>query len=144
MVFVGEVTVRSDVIAALRDNGVSNFEFNSRRRAEYSTDASNYRVVPSVVVFPHDADEIAGVIEAARVSGSSVTARGGGTSVAGNAVGHGIVMDLSRHLTNIESLDPEGRTAVVQPGVILADLQRRAAPHGLRFGPTHRLRVAPH
>jgi FAD/FMN-containing dehydrogenase/Fe-S oxidoreductase len=130
-----EIPVRSDLVGALRDRGVTEIDTSTRRRAEYSTDASNYRVVPSVVVFPHDADEIAAVIEAARETGSSVTARGGGTSVAGNAVGPGIVLDLSRHLTRIESLDPESRTAVVQPGVILADLQRRGAPHGLRFGP---------
>ncbi len=135
LTFIADIPVRTDVAAALRERGVIEVDTDTRRRAEYSTDASNYRVVPAVVVYPHDADEVAAVVDAARATGSTVTARGGGTSVAGNAVGHGIVMDLSRHLTSIESIDPESRTAVVQPGVILADLQRRAAPHGLRFGP---------
>ena len=61
--------------------------------------------------------------------------RGAGTSIAGNAVGTGIVVDTLRHLNRVVSIDPEARTAVVQPGVVHADLQRAAAPYGLRFGP---------
>ena len=61
--------------------------------------------------------------------------RGTGTSIAGNAVGTGIVVDTRRHLHEVVSIDPEARTAVVQPGVVHADLQRAAAPYGLRFGP---------
>ena len=61
--------------------------------------------------------------------------RGAGTSIAGNAVGPGIVVDTVKHLNRVVSIDPEARTAVVQPGVVHADLQRAAAPHGLRFGP---------
>lgn len=106
-----------------------------RRRAEYSTDASNYRVVPPAVIFPADDDDIGRVLEIAGASGLPVTARGGGTSVAGNAVGSGVVLDFSRHFGRILSIDPEARRAVVQPGVVLADLQREAAPHRLRFGP---------
>src|SRR5262249_4528492 len=64
-----------------------------------------------------------------------VTARGAGTSIAGNAVGPGVVLDFSRHLNRIEHIDPETRTASVQPGVVLDTLQRAAAAHGLRFGP---------
>ena len=61
--------------------------------------------------------------------------RGAGTSIAGNAVGPGIVVDTARHLNRVVSLDPDARTAVVQPGVVHATLQRAAAAHGLRFGP---------
>ena len=61
--------------------------------------------------------------------------RGAGTSIAGNAVGPGIVVDTVKHLNRVVSIDPEARTAVVQPGVVHAILQRAAAPHGLRFGP---------
>ncbi|WP_033289471.1 FAD-binding and (Fe-S)-binding domain-containing protein [Amycolatopsis jejuensis] len=106
-----------------------------RRRAEYSTDASNYRVVPQVVVLPRETGDVLATLEIARRHGVPVTCRGGGTSVAGNAIGPGIVLDFSRYLTRILDLDPAARTATVQPGVILADLQRAAAPHGLRFGP---------
>ncbi|GAA1997652.1 FAD-binding oxidoreductase [Nakamurella flavida] len=106
-----------------------------RRLAEYSSDASNYRVVPTAVVFPADADDVVAVLEVAGAHGLPVTARGGGTSVAGNAVGPGVVLDLSRHLHRIEDIDPVARTARVQPGVVLADVQRAAGVHGLRFGP---------
>ena len=64
-----------------------------------------------------------------------VTTRGAGTSCAGNAVGPGLILDTARHLTGIGTLDPDARTAVVQPGVVQASLQAAAAPYGLRFGP---------
>ncbi|HEY9523773.1 MAG TPA: FAD-binding oxidoreductase, partial [Thermopolyspora sp.] len=70
-----------------------------------------------------------------RAAGVPLTARGAGTSIAGNAVGPGVVLDFSRHLGRVLSIDPESRTAVVEPGAILDTLQRTAAPHGLRFGP---------
>ncbi len=121
--------------AELRRAGVVEVDAGSRRRAEYSTDASNYRVVPEAVVFPRHADEVALALEVARRTGSPLTARGGGTSCAGNAVGAGIVLDFSRHLNRLIELDPQARTATVQPGLILSELQRVAAVHGLRFGP---------
>jgi FAD/FMN-containing dehydrogenase/Fe-S oxidoreductase len=115
--------------------GVAEVDASSRRRAEYSTDASNYRVVPAAVVFPRTTDDIAAALSVARNTGVALTARGAGTSIAGNAVGPGIVLDFSRYLNRIVSINPETRTATVQPGVILSDLQRAAAPFGLRFGP---------
>lgn len=124
-----------DLAAALRRAGLSEVDDSTRRRAEYSTDASLYRVLPEVVVFPRDADDIPAIVEVARSHGLSLTPRGAGTSIAGNAVGSGIVVDFSRHLHRIQCIDPESATAVVQPGVVLDDLQRAAAPHGLRFGP---------
>lgn len=108
---------------------------DTRRRAEYSTDASNYRVVPQVVAFPCDANDVVAALDLAHDTGTPVTVRGGGTSVAGNAIGPGLVLDLSRHMTRILDIDPDSRTARVEPGVILADLQEAAAGYGLRFGP---------
>ncbi|WP_263118363.1 FAD-binding and (Fe-S)-binding domain-containing protein [Cellulomonas sp. RIT-PI-Y] len=108
---------------------------STRRRAEYSTDASNYRVVPQVVAFPRDVDDALAALETARGLGIPVTSRGGGTSVAGNAVGTGLVLDWSRHVNRVHSIDPEAGTARIDPGVVMAMLQREAAPHGLRFGP---------
>lgn len=105
------------------------------RRAEYSTDASNYRVVPHVVVIPRDIEDILATLEVARATGVPVTARGAGTSVAGNAVGTGIVLDTSRYLDRVLSIDPEAATAVVEPGVVLDSLQTVVRPYGLRFGP---------
>ena len=108
---------------------------SNRRRAEYSTDASNYRVVPQVVVMPKNAEDVIEAVRIARRHGLAVTGRGAGTSCAGNAVGPGLVLDFSRFMNQIISIDVENRTAVVQPGVVLSDLQRAAAVHGLRFGP---------
>ncbi|MEV6068197.1 FAD-binding and (Fe-S)-binding domain-containing protein [Nocardia sp. NPDC052001] len=110
-------------------------EWSERRRAEYSSDASNYRVLPAAVVFPHGDSDVRAVLEFARAEGLGVTARGGGTSVAGNAIGAGIVLDFSRHMNAILELNAQERWARVRPGVVLGELQRAAAPHGLRFGP---------
>ena len=124
----------TDLTADLRAAVTGPVDDGARRRAEYSSDASNYRVVPRVVVHPVDADDVAAVVDVARAHRVPVTARGGGTSIAGNAVGPGIVLDLGR-LNRVLDVDAGARTAVVEPGVVLADLQRRVAPLGLRFGP---------
>ncbi|ACQ78947.1 FAD linked oxidase domain protein [Beutenbergia cavernae DSM 12333] len=119
----------------LADAVAGGVDDSARRRAEYSSDASNYRVVPQVVVFPASTDDVVAALGVAREHGAPVTARGGGTSVAGNAVGPGVVLDFSRHLDAILDVDPTSRTARVQPGVVMSSLQAAARPHGLRFGP---------
>jgi FAD/FMN-containing dehydrogenase/Fe-S oxidoreductase len=124
----------ADWRAALDAAGLG-VDFGARRRAEYSADASNYRHVPRGVGFPRDADEVARAVAISREHGVPVTLRGGGTSVAGNAVGEGLVLDCSRYFNRVVELDPEARTARVEPGVVLDALQAAAAPHGLRFGP---------
>lgn len=108
---------------------------SARRRAEYSSDASNYRVPPTAVAFPADDADVAAALAFAAEHGLPLTARGAGTSVAGNAVGTGLVLDFSRHMHAIGPIDREARQVTVQPGVVLGRLQRAAAPHGLRFGP---------
>ncbi len=108
---------------------------STRRRAEYSSDASNYRVVPEAVVFPRTAGEITTLAAICRQTATPLTMRGAGTSIAGNAVGPGVVADLSRSFNRILHVDPAARTATVQPGVILDELQRAVRSHGLRFGP---------
>ena len=104
-------------------------------RALYSSDASLYRVVPRAVARPRTIEQAVMIMEAARAVGLPVTTRGAGTSCAGNAVGPGLILDTSRHLNRIIGIDPEARTAVVEPGVVQASLQVAAAPYGLRFGP---------
>jgi FAD/FMN-containing dehydrogenase/Fe-S oxidoreductase len=106
-----------------------------RRRAEFSSDASNYRVVPQVVVEPMDTADVLQTLDVCRSLGVALTGRGGGTSIAGNAVGSGVVLDLSRHLNRVLEIDPDNRMARVEPGVVLSDLQRQVATLGLRFGP---------
>lgn len=124
-----------EVAAALTGNGVGEVDASLRRRVEYSSDASLYRVLPAVVAFPRDPDEVEAALAACRSLQVPLTARGAGTSIAGNAVGPGVVLDFSRHLNRVRALDPEARTATVDPGTVLDDLQRAAARHGLRFGP---------
>ncbi|MBQ0998946.1 FAD-binding and (Fe-S)-binding domain-containing protein [Streptomyces sp. RK62] len=109
--------------------------FDVTSRALTTMDASNYRRVPLGVVAPMDADDIAAALAVCREHRVPVVARGGGTSIAGQATGTGVVLDFTRHMDRLVSLDPETRTAVVQPGLVLDRLQEAAAPHGLRFGP---------
>ena len=124
-----------EIAAHLRSRGVREVDASARRRAEYSSDASLYRVVPAAVAFPRSAEDIALTVEVCRENQVPLTLRGAGTSLAGNAIGPGVVLDVSRYLSRILSIDPESQTAVVEPGVILDDLQRAAAPYGLRLGP---------
>ncbi len=121
--------------ASLRAAIAGEVDTSARRRAEYSSDASNYRVVPQVVVYPRDADDVLAVHAISRETGTPLTMRGGGTSVAGNSIGPGIVLDTTRHMNQILDIDVEAKTARVQPGVVLSVLQERVAAHGLRFGP---------
>lgn len=124
-----------DLAAELRRRGLTDVDDSTLARALYSSDASLYRVVPQVVVRPRDTDDLAAILDASAATGAPVTMRGAGTSIAGNAVGAGIVVDTLKHLNRVVAIDPEARTAVVEPGVVHADLQRAAAPYGLRFGP---------
>ena len=115
--------------------GVGDVDDSRLARALYSADASLYRVIPEVVVRPRHRDELLAALHVARTVGVPLTMRGAGTSIAGNAVGPGIVVDCSRHLDRILSVDPDQRRAVVEPGVVHASLQRAVTPLGLRFGP---------
>ena len=103
-------------------------------RALYTSDASNYRVLPRLLVAPGSEEELATVVGLAVEAGVPVTMRGAGTSIAGNAIGAGVVI-LTHRLRRIVDIDPVARTAVVQPGVVLGDLNARAAAHRLRIGP---------
>jgi len=125
----------ADFLTELRGAVPDRTETGARRRAEYSADASNYRHVPRAVVFPETADEVAATVAVAAAHRVPVTMRGGGTSVAGNAIGTGVVIDCSRRLNRIVSIDPVNRLAVVEPGVVLDHLRAAAAPFGLTFGP---------
>ncbi|RRR72894.1 FAD-binding oxidoreductase, partial [Streptomyces sp. RP5T] len=125
----------TDLEADLRKAVRGEVGFDVTSRALTTMDASNYRRVPLGVVAPADADDVAAVLEVCRSHGVPVVARGGGTSIAGQATGTGVVLDFTRHMNRLLSVDPDSRTAVVQPGLVLDRLQEAAAPHGLRFGP---------
>ncbi|MFS3129826.1 FAD-binding and (Fe-S)-binding domain-containing protein [Nocardioides sp. Bht2] len=132
---VAEADEQGDLRAALRRAGVDDVRDDAASRAAYTSDASLYRVPPRLIAFPRNAEQVAAAIEVAREHRVPLTPRGAGTSVAGNAIGPGIVLDVSKHLDRIIAIDTQARTARVQPGVVQADLQRAAAPFGLRFGP---------
>ena len=126
----------ADLVQALRRRGVGEvLDTTKLTRALYSSDASVYRVVPQAVARPRTVEELLAVLDAARTVGMPVTTRGAGTSCAGNAVGSGLVVDVGRHLNRVHAVERQTRTAVVDPGVVQATLQRAAAPYGLRFGP---------
>ncbi|MFD9190501.1 FAD-binding and (Fe-S)-binding domain-containing protein [Streptomyces phaeochromogenes] len=123
--------LRSELRKAVRGE----VAFDVTARALTTMDASNYRRVPLGVVAPRDADDVAAALSVCSRLRVPVVARGGGTSIAGQATGTGVVLDFTRHMNRVVSLDAQARTAVVQPGVVLDRLQETAAPHGLRFGP---------
>jgi FAD/FMN-containing dehydrogenase len=125
----------ADLQAELRRTVRGEIGFDVTSRALTTMDASNYRRVPLGVVAPRDAEDVAATLAACRAHGVPVVARGGGTSIAGQATGTGVVLDFTRHMNRLLTLDPASRTAVVQPGLVLDRLQQAAAPHGLRFGP---------
>ncbi len=109
--------------------------FDDYSRHLFSRDASMYTMLPLGVVYPRSADDVAAAVTAAAELGVPITPRGAGTSLAGQTVGPGLVLDTSRHLDRIHELDPSSRTAVVDVGVVQDQLNRAAAPHGLLFGP---------
>lgn len=108
---------------------------SSGTRARYSSDAGLTRIPPLAVAFPRTPEQAIAAFDLARAHGVPLTARGGGTSCASNAIGPGLVLDFSRHMNRVISIDSEARTATVEPGCVGSTLQAAAAQHGLRFGP---------
>ena len=109
--------------------------FDPATRAMFASDASNYRHVPVGVVEPASAADVVAALEVCRRHDAPVLPRGRGTSIGGQAVNAAVVLDFSRHLRAVVDIDPEGRRARVQPGVVLDELRRQAGAHGLTFGP---------
>src|SRR4051794_5826920 len=107
--------------------------FDAFNRGRYATDASFYQIMPLGVVVPRTMDEALRTLAIARDSGRVVTPRGGGTSQCGQTVNHGVVVDVSKHLNRIVSLDVANHSCVVEPGIVLDDLNRQLKKHGLWF-----------
>ena len=123
----------TDELTALVAAGI-HADTGTLARALYSSDASLYRVPPAAVCRPGTVAELIATVDAAREAGLPLTMRGAGTSIAGNAVGPGLVLDCSQ-LDAIAHIDPGGHAAIIEPGVIPARLTAAVARHGLRFGP---------
>jgi FAD/FMN-containing dehydrogenase/Fe-S oxidoreductase len=104
-------------------------------RILYATDASSYRELPMAVTRPKNKEDIKKIIAFARSNNFSIIPRGAGTSLAGQVVGKGIVVDISKHMTRIIDFNPVEKWVVVEPGVILAELNQFLASHRLQFGP---------
>src|SRR6201981_365682 len=102
-------------------------------RGRYATDASFYQIMPEGVVVPRSIPEALRALAIARDAGRKVTPRGGGPSQCGQPINDGVVIDFSKHLNRIISIDPEKRTCVVEPGIVLDDLNRQLKRHGLWF-----------
>ncbi|MFL5996232.1 MAG: FAD-binding and (Fe-S)-binding domain-containing protein [Streptomyces sp.] len=120
---------------ALRERVDGEVRFDAGSRAAYSTDASNFRQTPIGVVVPRTPEAAAEAVAVAREHDAPVLSRGGGTSLAGQCTNTAVVIDWSKYCDRLESVDPDARTCVVQPGIVLDVLNRRLAPTGLRFGP---------
>ena len=120
-----------DLRAAVRGD----VAFDSGTRAAYATDSSNYRQIPIGVVFPASAADVTAALRVCAEHDVPVLGRGAGTSLAGQACNTAVVFDFSRHMNRILEIDPEARTARVQPGVVLDDLRAAAERYGLTFGP---------
>ncbi|MGS2586652.1 FAD-linked oxidase C-terminal domain-containing protein [Streptomyces hebeiensis] len=121
--------------AALRAHVAGEVRFDAGSRGAYSTDGSNYRQVPIGVVVPYTVDAAATAVEVCARFRAPVLPRGGGTSLGGQCTNTAVVIDFTKYCHGLVSLDTERRTCVVEPGIVLDELNRRLAPHGLRFGP---------
>src|SRR6188474_3518922 len=107
--------------------------FDAFTRGRYATDASIYQIEPLGVALPRDADDVVAAIAVARREGFPIIARGGGSSQNGQPLGAGVVMDTSRHMHRVLAIDAEAGTAVVEPGIVLDELNRRLKPTGWHF-----------
>jgi FAD/FMN-containing dehydrogenase/Fe-S oxidoreductase len=120
---------------ALRQSVEGEVRFDAGSQAMYAVDASNYRQIPLGVVVPRTRADVIATVAACRAHGAAVLSRAGGTSLAGQTVNRGVVIDFSKYMHRILELDSIGRAAVVEPGVICDQLERAAAPYELTFGP---------
>jgi FAD/FMN-containing dehydrogenase/Fe-S oxidoreductase len=109
--------------------------FDAGSRAAYSTDASNFRQVPIAVVVPRTVESGVAAVAACRRHDVPLVSRGGGTSLAGQCTNTAVVIDWSKYCHRLVSVDPDARTCVVEPGIVLDQLNEQLRDHGLRFGP---------
>ncbi|MGA8117978.1 MAG: FAD-linked oxidase C-terminal domain-containing protein [Actinocatenispora sp.] len=131
---LADLDVRA-VEAALRARVDGEVRFDPGSRGAYATDGSNYRQVPIGVVIPRSVDAGVEAIAVCAELGAPVLLRGGGTSLAGQCTNVAVVIDWTKYCNRLVSVDPGARSCVVEPGIVLDELNRELAPHGLMFGP---------
>lgn len=126
---------RAALERALRARVAGEVRFDAGSRGAYATDGSNYRQVPIGVVVPRDVDAGAEAVAVCAEFGAPVLSRGGGTSLGGQCTNTAVVIDWTKHCHHLVSVDVERRTCVVEPGIVLDDLNRQLSSQGLMFGP---------
>ena len=126
-------TIRPGLMRRLQKDVVGEVLFDRFSRGRYATDASIYQMMPAGVVVAKVPEDVVAALSAARDEGVALTMRGGGTSQCGQTVNSGLIVDTSKHLNKLLELDVEGRRALVEPGIVLDDLNRLLKPHGLWF-----------
>lgn len=126
---------RDELARTLRAHTAGEIRFDAPSRRLYSTDASIYQVEPFGVFLPRTADDLRAAVQIAVEMRVPLVPRGGGTSLSGQSIGPGLVLDCSKYLNHVLDIDPAGRRARVQPGVVLDQLNREVGKHGLLFGP---------
>ena len=118
---------------ALADALEGEVRFDKLSRAVYSTDASVYQILPAGVVIPRSQEDVVAALRICREHGVPITARGGGTSQSGQAVGAGIQLDFPKYMRRVLEVDPDRRRVRVEPGIVLAELNHHLEPHGLEL-----------
>jgi FAD/FMN-containing dehydrogenase/Fe-S oxidoreductase len=129
------MTLSPDFLHELKNRFSGDLRLDPASRALYSTDASMYQIEPLGVAIPKTQDDLQVAVELAAKYKVPILPRGSGSSLGGQAIGEALILDCSRHLDSILEIDANSRTATVEPGVVLADLNRAAAKFGLMFGP---------
>src|SRR5215212_5623646 len=130
-----DATMRHGIQRDLEQQIGGEVRFDRVSRALYSTDASVYQIEPLGVVVPRTVEDVVRTLEIAASHRVSITARGGGTSQAGQAIGAGLQLDTSKYLNEILEVNVAERWAWIEPGVVLDELNAQLRPHGLRFAP---------
>lgn len=129
------MTLSKEFIRELKKHFVGDIRLDTASKVLYSTDASMYQIEPLGVAIPKNQDDLHLAVEFASKYKIPILPRGSGSSLDGQAIGEALILDCSRHLNSILEINPEERFAIVEPGVILADLNRAVAKYGLMFGP---------
>jgi FAD/FMN-containing dehydrogenase/Fe-S oxidoreductase len=135
--YVSDDIARPDLISDLERIVEGDVRFDTYSRQLYATDASAYEALPIGVVFPHSTDDVARVVEYCATRKIPVLPRGGGTSLGGQAVNEAVVLDFTKHMDRLLSIDADASTptATAQPGAYLADIDEQLASHGVKFAP---------
>ena len=129
------MSLQPDFINELRKHFTGDIFLDSASRILYSTDASIYQIEPLGIVLPKTQEDLHAAVELAAKYAMPILPRGAGTSLAGQAIGHALILDCSRWLDNILEVNQDEHYAIVEPGVVLSNLNKAAAKHGLQYGP---------